>query len=183
NRAARTLEAAPPPLQGLEPAGQAPLATQLQTGFEPVRIGSQRRPLRFVWQMDPDGSFTVGSEEFAAAMGARTMALVGRPWNDTARELALDPDRRVEQAIGSRDTWSGIIVQWPVDELLERVPVELSGLPVFDRDRQFRGYRGFGVCRDVARLEALDRPGVLQPLATAPPANDPVGRQPVGASR
>jgi PAS domain S-box-containing protein len=183
NRAARTLEAAPPPLQGLEPAGQAPLATQLQTGFEPGRIGSQRRPLRFVWQMDPDGSFTVGSEEFAAAMGARTMALVGRPWNDIARELALDPDRRVEQAIASRDTWSGIIVQWPVDELVERVPVELSGLPVFDRDRQFRGYRGFGVCRDVARLEALDRPGVLQPLATAPPANDPVGRQPVGASR
>ena len=32
-----------------------------------------------------------------------------------------------------------------------RLPVEMSGLPVFDRDRNFRGYRGFGVCRDVAR--------------------------------
>src|SRR5262249_39737745 len=30
--------------------------------------------------------------------------------------------------------------------------VELSGLPTFDRDRAFRGYRGFGVCRDVAAL-------------------------------
>ena len=181
--AARTLAAAP--LQGSEVSfdAQAPRATQPQSGFEPGRIGSQRRPLRFVWQMDPDGSFTLGSEEFAAAMGAQTMALVGRPWNDIARDLALDPERRVEQAIASRDTWSGIIVQWPIDGLLERVPVELSGLPVFDRDRQFRGYRGFGVCRDVARLEALDRPGVLPPLATAPPSNDPVGRQQVGATR
>ena len=182
---ARTGGAAPPPRQGPEPSSdaQASRVTQPQTEFEPGRIESQRRPLRFVWQMDPDGSFALGSEEFAAAMGARTMALVGRPWNEIARELALDPDRRVEQAIASRDTWSGIIVQWPIDGLLERVPVELSGLPVFDRDRQFRGYRGFGVCRDVARLEANDRPGVLQPLATAPPSNDPVGRQPVGTSR
>ncbi len=37
----------------------------------------------------------------------------------------------------------------------ERLPVELSGLPIFDRDRLFRGYRGFGVCRDIARIENL----------------------------
>jgi PAS domain S-box-containing protein len=33
--------------------------------------------------------------------------------------------------------------------------VELSGLPVYDRDRMFLGYRGFGVCRDVERIMAL----------------------------
>ena len=27
--------------------------------------------------------------------------------------------------------------------------VEMSGLPVFDRERQFKGFRGFGICRDV----------------------------------
>jgi len=37
------------------------------------------------------------------------------------------------------------------------LPIELSGLPVFDRDRTFRGYRGFGVCRDVDRINALVR--------------------------
>jgi PAS domain S-box-containing protein len=181
NGAARTLGIAPPSLQGPELASeaQAPLETQPQTRFEPARVKSQRRPLRFVWQMDPDGSFTLGAEEFAAAMGARTIALVGRPWNEIARELGLDPDRRVEQAVASRDTWSGITVQWPIDGLLERVPVELSGLPVFDRDRQFRGYRGFGVCRDVAR----DRGAVLQPLAAAPPPNDPAGRHEASAAR
>jgi signal transduction histidine kinase len=35
----------------------------------------------------------------------------------------------------------------------------LSGLPLFDRDRIFRGYRGFGVCRDGARLAAQPRHG------------------------
>jgi hypothetical protein len=30
------------------------------------------------------------------------------------------------------------------------VSVELSGLPIFDRDRNFQGYRGFGVCRQLA---------------------------------
>jgi PAS domain S-box-containing protein len=175
-------------------AGAAPLTRQApqvaseaqvplpQSGLEPARIKDQRRLLRFVWQMEPDGGFTLGSGEFATAMGARTMALVGAPWTDIARELGLDPERRVEQAIASRDTWSGIVVQWPIDALSERIPVELSGLPVFDRDRQFRGYRGFGVCRDVARLEALGRVGVLPPLAAVPPSNTPV-RQETGAMR
>jgi PAS domain S-box-containing protein len=165
--------------QGPQPTSeaQAPLP---QSGLEPARIKDQRRLLRFVWQMEPDGSFTLGSEEFAAAMGARTMALVGARWTDIARELGLDPERRVEQAVASRDTWSGIVVQWPIDALSERIPVELSGLPVFDRDRQFGGYRGFGVCRDVARLEALGRVAVLPPLAAVPPSNAPVTR---GATR
>jgi PAS domain S-box-containing protein len=173
--------AAPLTRQGSQPASeaQAPLPPR---GSEPARIKDQRRLLRFVWQMEPDGSFTLGSEEFATAMGARTMALVGAPWTQIARELGLDPERRVEQAIASRDTWSGIVVQWPIDALSERIPVELSGLPVFDRDRQFCGYRGFGVCRDVARLEALGRVGVLPPL-TAVPSNAPVTRHETGATR
>ncbi|HXW31321.1 MAG TPA: PAS domain S-box protein [Xanthobacteraceae bacterium] len=175
------LAGAAPLMQDMRPASEAP-APFPQAG-EAARIKDYRRLLRFVWQMEPDGSFTLGSEEFATAMGARTMALVGAPWTDIARELGLDPERRVEQAVASRDTWSGIVVQWPIDALSERIPVELSGLPVFDRDRQFRGYRGFGVCREVARLEALGRVGVLPPLTAVPPSNAPVTRPETGATR
>ncbi len=46
-------------------------------------------------------------------------------------------------------------MSWPVDGAPDRLMVELSGLPAFDRGRQFRGYRGFGVCRDIARLNAV----------------------------
>src|SRR6185312_8676381 len=55
----------------------------------------------------------------------------------------------------SHDTWSGIVVEFPIEGSNERLATELSGLPVFDRDRSFRGYRGFGVCRNVARIAAL----------------------------
>ena len=63
------------------------------------------------------------------------------------------------QAVATRDTWSGITLNWPVDGG-GRLPVELSGLPIYDRARNFAGYRGFGVCRDLdglARLAALRR--------------------------
>src|SRR5581483_7398714 len=61
----------------------------------------------------------------------------------------------VARAFASQDTWSGIVVHVPVDGSDERLATELSGLPVFDRDRSFRGYRGFGIARDVARIAAL----------------------------
>ncbi len=119
--------------------------------------GERRHPLRFVWQMDAEGRFVVGSDEFIELVGPRTMASFGRKWSDLAAELKLDPDSQVARAVSTHETWSGIVVSWPVDEASERLPVELSGLPVFDRDRDFRGYRGFGVCRDIDRINQLMR--------------------------
>jgi signal transduction histidine kinase len=122
---------------------------------EPGSNHWRRAPLRFVWQMDAEHRFTVGSEELAALMGQATAAMLGRPWPELAAALALDPEGQIARALASHDTWSGLSVSWPVDNGSERLMVELSGLPVFDRERAFRGYRGFGVCRDVARLAVL----------------------------
>jgi PAS domain S-box-containing protein len=134
----------------------------------------RRHPLRFVWHMDAEGRFVVGSDEFIELVGPRTMTRIGRLWSDIANELKLDPDNQVTRAVATHETWSGVIVSWPVDESSERLPVELSGLPVFDRDRAFRGYRGFGVCRDVERINALarerrERPAEIAPVPPAPP--------------
>jgi signal transduction histidine kinase len=118
-------------------------------------VVERRHPLRFVWQMDADGRFVVGSDEFIELTGPQTTAAFGRLWSEIAAELKLDPDQQVARAVATRETWSGITVSWPVDDGDERLPVELSGLPVFDRERHFRGYRGFGVCRDIARINGL----------------------------
>jgi PAS domain S-box-containing protein len=115
----------------------------------------RRHPLRFVWQMDVDGRLTLGSDEFTEVIGARTATAFGRPWPEIAAELELDPDGHVARAVATRDTWSGITVSWPIDGSSDRLLVELSGLPVYDRNRAFRGYRGFGVCRDVSRISAV----------------------------
>jgi PAS domain S-box-containing protein len=120
-----------------------------------VPIAERRHPLRFVWQMDPNGRFTLGSDEFTEVIGPRIATTMGRPWADITRELALDPEDQVARAVATRDTWSGITVSWPVDGSEDRLKVELSGLPIYDRDRNFLGYRGFGVCRDVDRIATL----------------------------
>jgi PAS domain S-box-containing protein len=114
-----------------------------------------RFPFRFVWQMDAANRFTLGAEDFAKMLGPKTAAVLDRPWAEIAAALKLDPQGAVASALTARDTWSGIVVLWPVDDTDAPLPIEMSGLPVFDRDRQFAGYRGFGICRDVDRLTAL----------------------------
>ncbi|HTC04945.1 MAG TPA: ATP-binding protein [Xanthobacteraceae bacterium] len=150
----------------------APPVSQTASPAEP--IVERRHPLRFVWQMDADGRFVVGSDEFIALVGPKTTAAFGRTWSEISAELKLDPDNQIARAVASHETWSGIVIPWPVDETSDRLPVELSGLPVFDRDRSFRGYRGFGVCRDLARINQLARARRERPIGfmPAPEADD-----------
>jgi PAS domain S-box-containing protein len=137
--AAQTIPRAPPP------------------AIEAFADRARRLPLRFTWQMDREGRFTLGTDEFAGLMGPRTTAAFGRPWREIAETFGFDPSGRMMQAFATGATWSGITLNWPVDGG-GTLPVELSGLPVFDAARNFIGYRGFGVCRDfdaIARLAAL----------------------------
>lgn len=119
----------------------------------------RQHPLRFLWQMDAEGRFVLLSDKFIHLIGPRTAAGFGRPWREIAAAFGLDPEERVAAALASRDTWAGITVNWPADGG-ERLAVELAGLPVYDGERNFAGFKGFGVCRDLDglnRLEALRR--------------------------
>jgi PAS domain S-box-containing protein len=147
----------PPPLQTIEP--RPPTTTVSAPPWLDQPPHPRRHPLRFMWQMDNEGRFSLGSDEFTRLIGARTAAGFGRLWSEIADVFGIDPEGRVAKAVATRDTWSGIALDWPVDGG-ERLRVELSGLPMFDRARNFAGYRGFGVCRDLdglARLDALRR--------------------------
>jgi PAS domain S-box-containing protein len=177
----------PPPPLAAEPASAAEAAASAPAA-KPARLPSwldeplpntRRHPLRFVWQMDTDGRFALGSDEFTRLIGARTAAGFGRLWSEIADAFGLDPGGRVVSAVATRNTWSGITLNWPVDGG-SRLPVELSGLPIYDRNRNFAGYRGFGVCRDVdglARLAALRR----YELFSDPPAPQQLSARVVGA--
>jgi PAS domain S-box-containing protein len=144
------------------PAGESIPQPNAETGPAlasppPATSTERRHPLRFVWQMNEGGHFTLSSDEFIALTGAPTAAAIGRAWQEVATELGLDPGGQVARAVGTRETWSGLTVLWPVEAGSERLAVELSGLPVFDRTRAFRGYRGFGVCREIAQLNTLSQ--------------------------
>jgi PAS domain S-box-containing protein len=133
-----------------------------------VETRPRRMPLRFVWQMDAATRFTLGAQDFTKLIGPDTAAVLDRPWAEITETLKLDPEGQVAQALALRETWSGVVVMWPVDGTDERVPIEMSGLPVFDRDRRFLGFRGFGICRDTERLEALAQRAASAPAPFKP---------------
>ena len=113
------------------------------------------QPLRFLWQMDAATHFTIGSDEFRNAIGPRSANSLGRQWHEIVATLGIDPAGKIARAIESRETWSAITIDWPIDGTDQFLPVELSAFPVADREGEFRGYRGFGVCRDLAMLAEL----------------------------
>ena len=167
-----------PPVSEPEDAVSEPAAEPI---IEPIAESAtpteRRHPLRFVWTMDAEQRFTLASRDFAEVAGARTAAVLGKPWSEIAAALALDPEGRVTRAIASHDTWSGITLHWPVEGTDERIGVELSGLPIFDRDRSFRGYRGFGVCRAVAPRDAAP-PQTVPGTPAEGPAQPPTAGEP-----
>src|SRR3569832_2126186 len=122
--------------------------------------------------MDADTRFTRGTAEFARLLGAQIATARDLPWPEVAAALVVDRDGRMAKALAQRDTWSGIVIDWPVDGTSERLPIEMSALPVFDRDRQFFGFRGFGICRDLDKIDRLQRQRTsappLQPRSERP---------------
>uniref|UniRef100_E6VN28 histidine kinase n=1 Tax=Rhodopseudomonas palustris (strain DX-1) TaxID=652103 RepID=E6VN28_RHOPX len=162
-----------------EPAAAEPSATEAPSAVDtmPEPPAPRRHPLRFVWQIDRDGRLAIASDEFLRLIGPHTAANLGERWSEAAVRLGLDPDHRVTAALATRHTWSGITLQWPADGTALRLPIEMSGLPVQDQGGAFAGYRGFGVCRDLA---ALDQLAALRRHAPHEPSPRP---QPLSADR
>jgi PAS domain S-box-containing protein len=104
-------------------------------------------PVRFAWRTDADGKFSAISPEFAGAVGAPAADIVGRRFRDVAMIFGFDPTGEIAGLLERRDTWSGRSVLWPVAGTDLRIPVDLAALPVYGRERNFEGFRGFGVAR------------------------------------
>lgn len=105
------------------------------------------RATRFVWKIDAEGRFTEVSHEFAEAVGPHASDIIGSPFGDVAALFNLDPDGKLSEALARRDTWSGKTILWPVEGTSLVVPVDLAALPTYTRNRDFDGFRGFGVVR------------------------------------
>jgi PAS domain S-box-containing protein len=129
---------------------------------------AQGRTIRFVFELDPETRFSFVSADFAQAVGPTSADVTGRTWSGVASDLGIDPLGRVANALGRRDTFTGITVDWPVEATTLRVPVDLAGMPVFGRDRSFRGYRGFGVAKCGAAFDTGT------PITVALPASGPL---------
>ncbi len=139
-------------------ARPAPAAAETETaplGSEaPAHRPNSGPPLRFTWRTDADGRLSAISPEFAALVGERADAMVGRALDDIA-EPGFGPRAEIAGLMQRRETWSGRTVMWPEAGSPFDIPVDLAALPVYRRDRSFDGFRGFGVARPA---DAAHRP-------------------------
>ncbi|WP_137132475.1 ATP-binding protein [Rhizobium sp. FY34] len=107
----------------------------------------ETRATRFVWKIDADGHFSEVSPELAASVGPHAGQVIGLAFTDVAALFNLDPDNRIAELLSRRDTWSGKTIWWPVEGTALRVPIDLAALPTYTRNRDFDGFRGFGIVR------------------------------------
>jgi PAS domain S-box-containing protein len=127
-----------------EIAAQAAEAAHIEP---PFRFDRGARPIRFVWKLDASGVFAEVSDEFARAVGPHAGDIVGQSFRELSALFGLDPEGQIASLLDRRDTWSGRTVKWPVEGTDLAVPVDLAALPTYSRNREFDGFRGFGIIR------------------------------------
>jgi len=125
-----------------EPPSSIAAAAPDWTGEE----AGDRSPIRFVWQTDAQGVFVHISRELAAAVGPGQSLVLGRTWEDFAREYCVQEWQGVASGFRSLDSWIAPPALWPVESADLGVPVEMAGLKVLDAGR-FDGFRGYGIAR------------------------------------
>ena len=137
----------PEPETSVEPAvmeaGQGPhISIPHRISIDPESV-----PVRFTWKIDAAGFFSMISPEFGETVGKHAADVEGRTFAEVAQAFAMDPSGEIRDLLERHDTWSGRSVLWPIEGTDLRAPVDLAALPVYDRERRFEGFRGFGIVR------------------------------------
>ena len=150
----RADDAAPrEPAPDVRPEPPAPKAEAEETPADPALAELRARLAerhgeaapRFLWKTDAAGRFIDVTHVLSDVVGARYADLLGRGVEETSKELGLGP--AFAAALATRKSWSGVVVDWPVEDPACRVPTTLGALPIHDAGRDFSGFQGFGVLR------------------------------------
>ena len=136
-----------------------------------ARIGA-RTNVRFLWRTDAADKVTEITPPLADVVGAEAANILGRDFGDVAKYLDREPHGPLARAFARHETFSGVEALWPIAGAAAAVPVGLGGLPAFDRERHFDGYRGFGVIH-VDRLVTSEPREFLAPEVEAMPEPAP----------
>ncbi len=155
---------------------QVPLAPALAetAGLDALRADLERRypglaPARFLWRADAANIVTEVTPPLADIVGPGCANIVGRNLASAAAALGLDRQGKLAAALQGRATFSGVELDWPIDEAAAAAPVTLGALPTFGGDRAFEGWRGFGVIH-LDRLHPAALTAGLPPQVASPPA-------------
>jgi PAS domain S-box-containing protein len=112
------------------------------------QVEARTRARRFLWSVNQDLSFAAPTRALADAVGGAAPQMRESLEALKAR-TGLDQGGEFAEALARRTTFGSVRLAWPREAPQgsddEAVIVVLSGAPIFDRDRRFLGYRGFGV--------------------------------------
>src|SRR6204780_3038692 len=110
---------------------------------------------RFLWTLDEEGRFGESHPVLVAAVGANAPDR-GESIEAFFRRVGLNRGDELVRVVGERETFSHVTVEWPLSGLERRRLIALSAAPMFGRQREFLGYRGFGVLGE--EIEAVAAP-------------------------
>lgn len=133
--------------------------------------------VRFGWKVDAGGIFRSVSGELAETVGENAANIEGRSWSDVATVFGFDTNKEIRKLLEKQDTWSGKTVLWPIQGTDMVVPVDLAALPVFGSDREFEGFKGYGVIRTADTILDPEETGLA---LASPEAADETGNEDVG---
>ncbi len=133
---------------------------------EPVAADPRPAPARsrFLWTVDAAGRFSATDAALATVLG-RNAPKPGETVDDLWRRAGLERGADLAAALAKRETFSDLTVLWPAVEDDQRIEIRLSGAPVYDRDRGFAGYRGFGVVGETIEDRAEVEPPAIEDAA------------------
>jgi PAS domain S-box-containing protein len=119
------------------------------SGFSRGQVGGKDgAPQRFLWSANERSCFDAPAKAFAEAVGEAAPRR-GESLEAVKARTGIDTSGELANALASRTTFSLLRLAWPCDSLgdseRKAVIVALSGAPIFDRERRFLGYRGFGI--------------------------------------
>ena len=109
---------------------------------------------RFLWTLDEEGRFGEPDPVLVAAVGPNAPHL-GESLEALFRRVGLDRGDELTRVLGERKTFAAVDLEWPLPGLGRRRRIVLSAAPVFGRQREFLGYRGFGVLGEEIEAAAV----------------------------
>ncbi|HLJ71333.1 MAG TPA: histidine kinase dimerization/phospho-acceptor domain-containing protein [Roseiarcus sp.] len=141
---------------------------------------------RFLWSVDEAMRFAEPAASLAEALG-EAAPRSGETIPALKSRLDLDGDGRLEAALAARATFNNLRLAWPKASGGGQIILILSGAPLFDRERRFLGFRGFGrlTGETVAAAAQTAPPDQPSPSHTAAPRGpaEPVQPPPVAPAR
>ncbi len=148
------LVAATPP--GVQPTAEAaelreaapPPETPVSADPQPPEADRRSVAARFVWSATEPLRFDAPAKALVDAVGDAAPR-AAEPLGDWKARTGLDASGEFAGVLAGRATFGPLRLAWPrlvgANSSAEAIVVALSGAPIFDRERHFLGYRGFGV--------------------------------------